>query len=463
MRFVANLRRDTIDAFAEEDIQPAAYLLSSHRVTQSALQAATTVRGLGLPLFADNGTKPLIEDTVEFFDERAKAIRLAVKEVRRQLGRVPRGSDIPSELREAASDLADEVVKHATDVSERIDPQEILDLQLSMAPTDLIAQEDFATACLIALALERETTGWGVSRFDTRNRRSLRLWKRVAEDPRCESVRVYAVLSAMDYNTARSAGRLAAAAGVTHAALGIAGITLDSTATDFFILRTAAITLETPAPRRHVRLAQILRGLADGYSDVGKVIESFHCLGLGAAAMFPIPAAALSDDTVLTTDATSPIHDAVNDRVVYDAEEDGERASTREIVQRIVGGGDWPFLSPFSKTFREQFGHDPERARVSWESQGRPPMTDQLLETPSDLTTALPLFSESNPNIRLAAMRTRIAHNHWVLGEVCDALRDKPGRHELAFAAIGTWLSRPTSATTTRGLAAVLQVLTRML
>jgi hypothetical protein len=460
MRFVANLRQETIDAFSAQEIQPAAYLLSSHRVNESTLRAAATVRELNLPLFADNGTKPLISSTIELFDERATGVREAVKELRRKLGRMPRGKDIPDELRKHCSDLAGEVVKHATDVSDAIDLEELLEVQLSMKPTHLLAKEDFATACLIALDLERETTGWPISRFETRNRRCLKLWKRVADDPRCEGISVYAVLSAMDYNTARSAGRLAAGQGVPHAALGIAGITLDPSATDFFVLGTVSVALITPAPRRFVRLAQILRGLADGYADARGRLKSFHCLGLGASAMLPLAAAALGETTAVTADATSPIHDAVRDRVLYDPAEQGDRASTVEITERIVNGGDWPFLSPFTKAFREEFGHDPGKARSSWEDQGRPPITIELLGTPSDLTAALPLFSEAESAIRTIASKTHIAHNHWVLGEICEAFPDKAGRHERASAAIDAWLSRRTSISTARGLTAALQVLT---
>lgn len=461
MRFVANLRQETIESFAAQDIQPAAYLLSSHRVTPATLESAAAVRELGLPLFADNGTKLLIDDTIGLFAEPAKAIRDAVKELRRRLGRIPRGNDIPPDLRTAASNLADAVVKHATNVSEEIDAGELLEAQLSMTPIDLIAKEDFATACLIALDLERETTGWAVSRFETRNRRSLRLWKAVADDPRCQDIRVYAVLSAMDYNTARAAGRLAAAAGVAHAALGIAGITLDPSATDFFVMGTASLRLDEPAPRRYVRLAQILRGLSDGYSDVDATLESFHCLGLGAPPLLPIPAAAVSEATSVTTDATSPIHDAVRDRVLYHPEKNGQRVNTRTIVQRIVNGEDWPFLSPFTKAFREEFGHDPEQARDFWEAEGRPAITAALLESPSTLTAAVPLFSEADPDLRIVASKTRIAHNHWVLGEICNAFPDEPGRHDLAFAAIASLLANSTSGTTSRGLAAALRVLAR--
>ena len=182
MQFVANLRQETIQIFAEHATELAAYLLSAHRVTPASLQAARTIRALGLPLFADNGTKPLIEDVIEASEPGAREIRLAVMSLRRQLGHVPRGREVPDDLRARAAQLAASVVQHATAQSEAVDSAALLDSQLVMNPTDLIAQEDFATGCLIGLGLERETTGWSVADVDRRNRRSLRLWKRVAED-----------------------------------------------------------------------------------------------------------------------------------------------------------------------------------------------------------------------------------------------------------------------------------------
>ncbi len=40
----------------------------------------------------------------------------------------------------------------------------------------------------------------------------------------------------------------------------------------------------------------------------------------------------MGETTLMTEDATSPIHDAVRDRVLYDPEKDGDRATTRQIV-----------------------------------------------------------------------------------------------------------------------------------
>lgn len=450
MKFIANLRRPTLDAFSDQATNPDGYLLSAHRVTPTALADAASVREKNLPLFADNGTKPLIDEITDRF--RGPALQLAqeVKALRRTLGRVPRGRDVPPALRDNANALANEVVAACTLLSEALDSATLLDSQLSMDPTDVIAQEDFATACLLALDLERETTGWSVARFTTRNRRSVNLWRVVSEDPRCAGRHVYAVLSAMDYNTARAAGQLAAEAGVRAAALGVAAVTSDLNATDFFVLGTASFSLEKPVPRRYVRLAQIFRGLADGWRDCGSPLDRFHCLGLGAPPLLPVVAAALDPSTEITTDATSPIHDAAKDRVLYDPVNAGDRASTIEIVNRIVMGGDWPFLSPFTVAFRDRFGHDPVRARVWWEQQQRPEITSTLLSDPSDLTEALPLFAEADPAIRPQARDARIAHNHWVLGELA-ASRSGINRREIALNLIDHWLAGP-ETTTTRGL-----------
>jgi hypothetical protein len=461
MLFVANLRAETIDAFAVEKIQPAAYLLSSHRVTPATLAGAEHVRELGLPLFADNGTKPLIDLTITDFGDAARAIATEVRDIRHALGRSPRGRDIPKALRRAAADLADAVVDVAVARSQAVDTDALIDLQTSMAPTHLMAQEDFATACLIGLGLEREITGWPVSRFAARNRRSLRLWARVASDPRCAGRRVFAVLSAIDFNTAVAAGRLAAEAGVTHAALGFAGINLDRSAVDFYVLGRASLGLERPVPRRYVRLAQIACGLAEGFRQGGGTPAAFHCLGLGAPVMFPIVAAGFDGGTAVTTDATSPIHDAVRDHVLYDAGADGDRASILEIVRRIVAGGDWPFLSPFTVSFRRKFGHDPKAARAWALENGHDTIERAHLSTPSALTRALPLFTDADRDIFAVARKTWIAHNHWVLGLVGERLSGA-GRRAAALASLARQVDEAPSLTVTvKGLKAAREVLER--
>lgn len=420
MQFVTNLRPQTIETFTEQAYQPHAWLLSSHRLSNSTLRHALTLREQGHTLFADNGTKKLIEETLGRFGAEAKAIQSELRQVRRQVDRVPRGRDVPADLRRRAADLAERVVADCVERSEAIDWQTLLADQLSMRPTHLIAQEDFATACLIGLSLERETTGWRIEKFTQRNERSLRLWRRVAEHADCGDVHVYAVLSAMDYNTARAAGRVAAVAGATHVALGIASITLDGAATDFYVMGRGSYRLPAPAPRRYVRFAQVARGIADGYQESGRALPAFHALGLGAPTLFPILAGAMSAETFVTIDATSPIHDAVRDHVLYEHQRNADRTTLLKIARAVVQGQDWSFACPFCQAFREKYGHDAAAAQVWWQAQGQPMVTEAHLQWMEPLGQALPLLADLPRAAAADASHTHIAHNHWVITNLAE-------------------------------------------
>lgn len=458
MQFVTNLRPQTIETFAEQAYQPHAWLLSSHRLSNSTLRHALQLREQGHTLFADNGTKKLIEETLARFGAEAQAIQSELRQVRRRVDRVPRGRDVPAALRLRAADLAERVVADCVERSEAIDWQALLAEQLTMRPTHLIAQEDFATACLIGLGLERETTGWRVDKFRQRNERSLRLWRRVAEHPDCRGVHVYAVLSAMDYNTARAAGEMAAAAGATHVALGIASITLDGTATDFYVMGRGSYRLLAPAPRRYVRFAQVARGIADGYGEGGKPLPAFHALGLGAPALFPLLAGGMSAETFITIDATSPIHDAVRDHVLYEHQRNADRTTLLKIARAIVQGQDWSFACPFCQTFRQKYGHDAAAAQAWWQAQGEPTVMEAHLQWEEPLGRALPLLADLPRAAAADASHTHIAHNHWVITDLVESVPDGEARRLWARQQVAEMVGYE-SLTVQRGLTAAREIL----
>jgi hypothetical protein len=71
------------------------------------------VRSEGVSLFADNGSKDLIDQVILRFGVRASPIAQAVSRIRRDLSNGPRDvtvGDIPTALRRQASDLAGDVV-----------------------------------------------------------------------------------------------------------------------------------------------------------------------------------------------------------------------------------------------------------------------------------------------------------------------------------------------------------------
>jgi hypothetical protein len=456
VRFVANLRDRTIEAFGRHGVQPDAYLLSTHRLSPAALAHAHALRDDAIPIVADNGSKEFIDELIADFREPAAKLRVRVRDLRHTLGHTPRGSEVPKSLRADASALAQQVVAAATRLSAQVDTSALIDAQMSMRPTHLVAQEDFATTCLIALNLEREVTGWPVSAFVTRNRRSLSLWQAVASDPRTRDATVYAVLSAVDYNTARAAGRLAAQAGVRDVAIGCAGLMLDATAIDFHTIGTGTWRLARPVARRYVRLAQVFAGLRDGFASVDQPLRSLHALGLGAAALLPLFAAASPGNTELATDATSPIHDAVRDRVLYDLDHHGSRRTIVRLVDELLNGSDWSCGCPFCTTFRSVHGHDAERALAAWQDAGSPAVNRALLDDLDSLAKAIPLFAGKDEDRH--ASRTHIAHNHWVLGAVARETPRGSTRFEWALDRMQA-LRTGASLTVDRGLEAAETVL----
>ena len=401
-------------------LKPPAWLLSSHRASKARLELANSFRRDGAHIFADNGTKKLIEDTVNRFRTTQKPLRDWMRQLRYDLPgakRIPSPSEVPSLLQEEVSAAAHQVCDDVDAVLAVIGYETVLNEQLEMTPTHLIAREDYAVACLISLGLEREISGWPVSYFDRRNRKTLDFWRRTVADPRCAQIKVYATLSAVDYSTARSAARLAAEAGVDHVALGYAGINSDSTYADSFIMGHRRY-LPQNAPRRYVRGTAIALGLRDGYRDTGRELCSFHGLGLGSLAQYPISAAAFDSHTDITVDATSPLHDAVNDLVFYDEEDWGNRVDVIEAAERVLAGEDKLLISPFTRHLADKLGHYPQQARDWWQNGYATEVTRELLYPQAPLGSRLGVFASAPGGSTAEQARGRTAHNHWV----CDLL-----------------------------------------
>ena len=419
-QFITNLRDQTVSSFERRGYAPPAWLLSSHRISKARLELARSFRESGALIFADNGTKKLIEDTANRFSASQEPLRDWIRQMRYDLPgakRIPSPSEVPELLREQVSAAAHQVCDDVDRVLDAIGYESVLVEQLEMTPTHLVAREDYAVACLISLGLEREISGWPVSYFDRRNQKTLDFWRQIAADPRCDQIKVFATLSAVDYSTARSAARLAAKTGVDHVALGYAGINSDSTYVDSFIMGYRRY-LPQNAPRRYVRGTAIALGLRDGFRDVGRTLKSFHGLGLGTLAQYPVLAAAFDSHTDITVDATSPLHDAVNDLVFYDEKNWGDRVDVIEATERILAGEDEILVSPFTLHLAEQFGQYPQQAREWWQNGYFSKVTRELLYPQAPLGSRLGVFASAPDGSTAEQARGRTAHNHWV----CDLL-----------------------------------------
>ena len=416
MRFVANLRAQSIEAFTALDYKPDGWLLSVHRLNNRSLNYAHYVRRKRVRLFADNGSKAIIDEVIKENKESAKKIQDNIKKVETRINRRANFEDLPENIVSTANDLASSVVDKCVDKSDSLDSTLILEQQLSMNPTHIIAQEDFAVACLIALNLDRQVTGNSVNDFEKRNKRSLKLWSKVMKEPRCKKRRVYAVLGAVDYDTAYSAGRIAARKGVENIAVGMVGILLDLSTVTSFNIRGKEVNLDNPVRRRYPRFMQILAGLSDGYRSLKKSIKGFHALGLGTPTMFPILVGLMHDVNYTSTDSTSPIHAVVKQNTLFDPTRNGDRMSLSRIVTRILSGAEWECEGPFCSSFMNMMRHNTDAARRWWESHGRPKIEDSHLEFGEPIANALPLFSNAFDSPFLD--NTRIAHNHWAMSKL---------------------------------------------
>ena len=170
--------------------------------------------------------------------------------------------------------------------------------------------------------------------------------------------------------------------------------------------------------------------------------------------MFPVFVAATPSKAELTTDATSPIHDAVRDAVLYDPIGHGSRLPLRRIVQNIVNEDDWPFVCPFCRHYREENGHDAYGARKVWEQAGQPDINDDFLINSPELAAALPLFADPDRRAR----PTYVAHNHWVVSELCREVPVDAARVPWAIERIRA-LKENAFVTTGRGLRASTTIL----
>lgn len=423
------------------------------------MQLAHAVRAAGFDLLADNGTKPLIDDVLAEFDERATPVRAAYQAVRRSLPdgrRAPTRNEIPPALRAEARALAAAVLARVDSLREREPAAAVTARQLELRPTGLIAREDFAIACLLGLGLDRTVLDWPVARFTARNATSIEGGRVASALAGLERVATYATLAADDYHAARAAGCAAGRAGVRNVAVGFAGLNMDTTFTDVTFLPVRR-RLPSAAPRRIVRLTEILLGLRDGYAAAGTPLERFHALGLGSRAQFPILAAAFGDEVALSADATSPLHDAVQDRVLYDAADNGARVTVRRAAERVLAGEDWPIDGPFLRAARGALGHDLVGAR-QWaaERNGAAPSWADLMP-PAPLASLLPVYASGPGSVTSEQTAYWIGHNHWATDQATAAL-PSAGRREWGLARLREDLRSPV-ATTRLGAGAALAVL----
>lgn len=416
MRFFTNLRPQTAEIYAESGYTSSAWLLSSHRATPQTLELAADVRRRGSDLMADNGTKPMIDRVIDEFAEAAKPILATYRSIRKERGE-PSMSSMPEAVRLPAKILAVEIASFIDTLHQGRDWTTVINQQMEMDPTHLIAPEDFCIGCLIGLGIDRTMTGWSLDKFRQRNLISLEGWRTMTADPRSRERHVYVTLAAADYSTAKAAGRLAAESGAGNVAVGFAGLNNLQTGTQWTSLASRR-KLSQPTASRNVKLAEILFGIRDGFREAGAALQRFHGLGLGSRAQYHVLPAILDPHTEISVDSTSPLHDAVRGRQLYETPAQGRSRRVDWIAQQVVKGEDNPIDGFFPRRARDRHGHDPGGARRWWIEAGRPEirLADLLPDQP--LAGSMGWLASGPGTSTTAVTSDWIGHNH----AVCDGL-----------------------------------------
>jgi len=292
-----------------------------------------------------------------------------------------------------------------------IDPASQIDIQLRMHPSDLIAQEDWSVSVALSLGLERELLGLGSRDYVRRARQSLQGWREARRDPRIGNTSVFVTLGACDFITARAVGREAARWNARNVAIGFAGLNSDNSYSDVSHARRRR-KLNRPAPRRYVRLAEIVCGFREGFISEGVPLERLHVLGLGARVMWPILAAGLEESTQISVDATSSIKDATGPApVVYVPNSPEGRMAVSELATHWIREGALPFASPMLERGLAELPGDAARARELLAASGNQRLRHEDLDSRSSYGKASPLFAHGPGSDRGGDYL--VHHNYW--------------------------------------------------
>ena len=424
--FVANLKPYTVHRGAG-NARFNAYLLSTDYA--GAFQdLAKEILERGSALCADNGNVDVFRDLVAANTSVGEALDEARKIAELRIGRHARPGDLPNELRDRYRSLASSV---RTASASGIDPARIAEVvrkQNAMTPTYLIGMEDFTLGTLTGLGVAPEFVEEGAVFYEGLAMRAVEL----AVDTQAGrygpcAATVFAGMHAVDYDSARIAGRAAGAAGVAGVALGLVGALQDNGYTDFRIEDGRVAELDGAMPRPYLRVAELVAGLHEGFVETAGRRPCFHGLGVGTPILLPL-LAALGDGTTYTAiDSTAPIVDGWSGPTisVYVDDPAPLKYKAHRIVQAwLADGVPWHCRCPYCEAFDHAYPPRIDEARGWWLAQGKPKLTEASVRSASPISGWLPfLGSAAHPGLRLTGAMARVGHNHWILQRIEAAAR----------------------------------------
>jgi hypothetical protein len=292
--------------------------------------------------------------------------------------------------------------------------------------------EDITVATMTGLGLEPEYTLLPESFYRSVFERAVELavdTQRGRYEP--VDAQVFACLHALDYDTARLAGKVAGEAGVAGIATGLFGVMKDRNYVDYRVADGELLPLPRAVPRPYPRVVEIAAGLHLGYAEAQGRRPPFHALGVGSPILLPLLALFGDAETYTSTDSTAPIVDGWIAPTIslYVDEPAPFKYKAHRIAEYWLAEGDgWRCECPYCRGFNRSHPPSVDEARRWWKSEGQPRLDSGSMQRTSPLSPLLPMLSNPpDPNVRRQAGMARVGHNHWVLKRIEQGLRDHSG------------------------------------
>ena len=406
--FVDNLSDDVINS----DPKRLALLLSAKTtVKKLATYAKDYVNDSGI-LIIDNGNAKTIGDICKYYKSDA--------------AKVCKSKD-PKELLR----LAYTILGHCTSECNDIDYfKEILGMQMAFSPTFFMCGENLLPQVLVELDLDRELLELEDRFFVDSQRDTIKLVKNVINGKYGDCTgEPFAVLHAVDYDTAYKVGQLAARSkAIQNIATGLSGFMNDQQTTDKYRFhgKWHPFTTRKAIYRKYFQSVAVSLGFIHGFHSAAGFIPRFHGLGIGAPFAILLLAYALRECSYFSVDSSAPSKNASMGKL-YVSEPAYLTIPVENIAAGIGGKGKvWDCPCPHCTAFHKKYPIDYEKAKKAYDDLSKDKIfKHEDLKNDTPLGQALLFFSEpSDTKLRKEIKVARSGHNYWVLDSMMAKISD---------------------------------------
>jgi hypothetical protein len=378
-------------------------------------------------LCADNGNVDLITKFIDRQTSKVAPLQKLRKDEEEKLKHKVRPGQLSSSLTNSFQLLAQDIVNQAKGEIADDHVVSVLRAQESLNPTYLVGMEDFTLVTLTALNVEREYTNLPLEWYKSASKRAIEYAVRTKEGEfgPCQSL-VFAGLHAIDFDTAKEAGRLAGEAKSDGIASGLVGAMKDQSFADFHMKNGEVIELSAPIPRPYMRTLDIVAGLHVGYTSVTGRRPAFHGLGVGSPILFPLVSLLGDAQTYLAVDSTAPIKDAIANTISLYVDTPAPRKLKAYRIAEfwLAENNGWRCTCPYCRDFNELHPPNVAKAVEWWHGERKRGLNPDDMHAPSPLAEFLPILSTpQDDTTKQRARMTRISHNHWVLKRIEEQVR----------------------------------------